>query len=369
MPTTRPDTAFVGGVCSACLAYNKRALTDWDARKKELEALLERGRNPTGYDCIVPSSGGKDSHWQVLTLLEMGANPLVVTATTCDLTPAGRRNINNLAKYADTSEVTPDKEVRRKLNRLALEMVGDISWPEHISIHRIPFSVAAKAGIPLIFYGECPTEAYGGPPGSEDTRAMTQRWVSEFGGFLGLRPSDMVGKDGITEHDMAPYGAPTDADLKERGIEAYFLGQFLRWDSHRNAQVAKDAGMHQCLPGPMNWWAHENVDNFQTGVHDYFGFLKYGYGRATAQLSVDVRAGLLTREAAMEVVQERDGLFPTSYMGEATGSILGRIGVTQEKFISLCNAFMNKALFAQERVEWGQHLTLKEFGQCHSRAA
>ena len=42
MPETKPDF-FINedGVCSACLNYENRTLTDWDQRKKELEAILE----------------------------------------------------------------------------------------------------------------------------------------------------------------------------------------------------------------------------------------------------------------------------------------------------------------------------------------
>ena len=70
MPDTRPDTQFVDGVCSACISYKNRPTIDWGARKQELARLLDahHGR------CIVPSSGGKDSTWQALTLLEMGAD-------------------------------------------------------------------------------------------------------------------------------------------------------------------------------------------------------------------------------------------------------------------------------------------------------
>src|SRR5690606_4376308 len=136
---------------------------DWVARRSQLEAILERGKNGTGFDCIVPSSGGKDSHYQVLTLINMGARPLVVTASTCYLTKTGRRNIDNLARYATTIEVTPRTDVRAKLNRIGLQLVGDISYPEHLAIFSVPFQIAAKFGIPLIFYGESPQREYGGP--------------------------------------------------------------------------------------------------------------------------------------------------------------------------------------------------------------
>ena len=194
-PDTKPDLAFVDGECSACINYANRPEIDWNARKRELVNILsDSPRNSSGYDCIVPSSGGKDSHAQVLTLLELGVRPLVVTATTDFLTPIGRANIDNLARYATTIEVTPNRSVRARLNRLGLELVGDICWPEHASIFTVPFRVAKDMDIPLIFYGENPQQEYGGPLGAEQARHMTARWVSEYGGFLGLRPSDFIGK-------------------------------------------------------------------------------------------------------------------------------------------------------------------------------
>lgn len=332
IPDTRPDTAFVDGVCSACISYAKRPVIDWEARKRELLQLLDQH----GGRCIVPSSGGKDSHYQVLTLLALGADVTVVTATTCHLTHIGRRNIDNLARYARTIEVTPNRSVRAVLNRLGLALVGDVSWPEHVSIFTTPFRIAQALGITLLFYGECPQTEYGGPLGTEEAKQLTRRWRSEFGGFLGLRPADMVGQEGITERDMQDYTLP-----KEDKAEAYFLGQFIPWDSHRNAEVSKAAGMEQSCPSAANWWAAENLDNAQTGLHDYFGFLKYGYGRAAAQLSVDVRAGVLGRETALQWVQRWDWVFPEVYAGVPVGEVLERIGMSRRELMEVADRFTN----------------------------
>lgn len=356
IPATRPDTAFVEGVCSACISYEKRKSIDWEARQDDLLKILKEH----DYRCIVPSSGGKDSTWQVLKLLELGAKVTVVTATTCMLTDIGRANIDNLARYATTVEVSPNRKVRAKLNRLGLDLVGDISWPEHIAIHRVPFRAAIGLEIPLIFYGECPNEAYGGPLGSEETRVMTQRWVSEFGGFLGLRAQDVIGMDGITEADMADYTAPTDAELKAAGVTAYFLGQFYEWDSRGNARVARDHGFRSMLPSLANWWHEENQDNAMTGIHDFMGWLKYGYGRLAAQMSVDIRAGLITREGAMHIVRKRDGLFPLEYMGVRLDAVLDHIGIGRDEFVAICDRFTNHELFVEPRVEWGKKLTTKD---------
>lgn len=331
IPTTRPDTEFTDGMCSACISFADRQRTDWDARRLELIELLDR------YDgrCIVASSGGKDSHYQALTLLNMGAKVTVVTATTCHETRIGRKNIENLARYATTIQVTPNRTTRAKLNKLGLQVVGDISWPEHAAIFSAPFRVALAQKTPLVFYGECPQNQYGGPKGTEHAKRMTARWVSEFGGFLGMRTDDLT-----------DIGDMSDYELPDGDVEAYFLGQFLPWDSHENAAVAKRAGMIQELPCPANYWAAENLDNAHTGLHDHMMYRKYGYGRGAAQLSVDIRAGLVSREYGLEWVRANDGLFPYWYAGVSFAEVCDGIGLTEDEVMKIMDDFTNWDLFS-----------------------
>jgi hypothetical protein len=346
MTNTRPDTPFVDGECQACINFKRRPAIDWDERRAQLLALLDRhdGR------VLVPSSGGKDSTYQVLTLLELGADVTIVTARTCHLTPVGRANIDNLARYARTIEVVPNMTVRAKLNRLGLELVGDISWPEHAAIFSTPFRVATDVNMPaLIMYGENPQDQYGGPQGAEEARTMTRRWVTEFGGFLGLRPSDFVGMEGITERDMQDYEPPSAQDLENLGIEAHFLGQYIPWDSRRNAQAAVEAGMRTFFsepPASANWWCWENLDNAQTGLHDWFMWLKYGFGRGCQQISVDVRGGLLQREHALAWLDVHEGLQPLVYAGVAQGEVLERIGMAPGQFRPIVERFTNHDVHA-----------------------
>lgn len=360
MPDTRPDTQFYQGICSACISYARRKDIDWPSREKRLLELLDQHHG----ECIVASSGGKDSTWQTLKLIELGAHVTCVTATTCHLTDIGRKNLDNLARYATTIEVSPNKTVAAKLNRLGLQLVGDISWREHVGIFTIPFRVASDIQKQLIFFGENPQEAYGGPTGTDAAFELTPRWRSEFGGFLGLRPSDMVGKEGITGRDMIDYTLPFN---EHGGVKAYFLGQFCEWDSHRNARVARDNGMliTQYPPCSANFWREENLDNAQTGLHDHMMFRKYGYGRGCAQISVDVRAGLISRGAALDWVRENDGVFPYTYAGVNLHEILQRIGLTSEQLLDIMDRFTNHDLFAYTR---GGRPILKEFAECSQPA-
>ena len=181
MPETKPDLKIdEEGVCSACRYYEKRQEVDWESRKKDLVALLEKYRSRDGrtYDCIIPVSGGKDSTYQALRILELGFNPLCVTAATDKLSPLGRRNIENLKCLGvDYVEVTVNPVVRRRINRLALTQIGDISWPEHVLIFTIPVRIAVQFGVPLIVWGENSQNEYGGPAAAAENNVLTRRWL------------------------------------------------------------------------------------------------------------------------------------------------------------------------------------------------
>lgn len=341
-PTTKPDLHFdTEGVCSACRSYERRPSIDWDSRKKALIDLLDRHNGR----CIVPSSGGKDSTAQVIKMLELGADVTVVTARTCHLTEIGRANIDNLARYARTIEVVPNMTVAAKLNRLGLELVGDISWREHVAIFTTPFRVAADLGINLLVYGENSQNQYGGPFGSDEAMQLTRRWRSEFGGFLGLRPDDLIGVDGITARDMADYQFPEIGDK----VEAHFLGQYIPWSSRENAQISARAGMRYKAPCPANWLDEENQDNGQCGVHDHMMWRKFGYGRGCAQINMDIRDGLVTRERAFKWLRSHDGWFPFYYAGVGCNEMLERIGLDRHALYRIMDQFTNWQLF--RRVE------------------
>jgi N-acetyl sugar amidotransferase len=350
MPETKPDLHIdADGVCSACRSFVQRTNIDWPQRKAELQAVLERYRSKDGrnYDCIVPVSGGKDSTYQVIRMLELGMNPLCVTATTDHLSPIGRRNIENLKRQGvDYIEVSTNPVIRRRINRLALEQVGDISWPEHVAIFTIPVRIAVQLSVPLIVWGENSQNEYGGPAAAADDNVLTRRWLEEFGGLLGLRVSDLAGQKGIEQRHLIQYTYPSDDDLKRVGVTGIFLGYYMPWDGYGNALFAQAHGFetyHKPVEGSLV--NYENLDNAQTGIHDYFKFLKYGFGRATDLACLHIRRGRLSRQDAIKLVKMHDGRFPAEYLGIPLDEILKNIDMTMEQFVRVCDRFTNKKLF------------------------
>ena len=350
MPETKPDLYIdEEGVCSGCRYYEQRNQVDWREREQELFSILERYRAKSGgnYDCIVPSSGGKDSTYITLKMLEYGMNPLCVTATTDKLSDIGRRNIENIKRLGvDYVEVSTNPRVRRKINRIALREVGDISWPEHLTIFTIPVRMAVQLNIPLIIWGENSQNENGGPVAMAEDRILDRRWLEEFGGLLGLRVTDLVGQEGIAKRDLIQYTYPSDEALKKVGVTGMFLGYFIPWDGHANALIAQSYGFesypHVVEGSIINY---ENLDNLQMRIHDYFKFLKYGFGRATDWACLHIRRGRISRKQGIELVKKHDGGFPWTYLGCSLQDVLEEIDISLDQFIAICDRFTNKRIF------------------------
>ena len=354
MPSTKPDLLLdKDGVCNACRSYEKRELIDWELRKKELLNIVEQYRNNSSesWDCIVPVSGGKDSTYQVIKMLQMGLNPLCVTSTTCDLSEVGRRNIENIKGLGvDHIEISPKPNIRAKLNRIGLEQVGDISWPEHVGIFTIPVRAAVQFNVPLIVWGENSQNEYGGPAAASDNHILSRAWLEEFGGLLGMRVSDLTEQYGIKSGDLINYRYPTDLQLKQVGVTGLFLGHYIPWDGLSNALIAQANGFicnEKAVEGSMV--NYENLDNYQTGIHDYFKFLKFGFSRASDLASLHIRRGRITREDGLDIVRRLDGKFPWKYLGKSLRDILLPLDLTVDEFILIADKFTNKKIFERSK--------------------
>lgn len=350
MPDTKPDLKLdEEGVCNACRSFENRKKVNWAQRESELETILSRYRSKDGsnWDCIVPVSGGKDSTYQVLQMIQRGMNPLCVTSTTCHLSELGRKNIENIKKLGvDYVEFSPNPMIRRKINRIGLTQVGDISWPEHVGIFTIPVRAAVQYKVPLIIWGENSQNEYGGPASAAENHILNRRWLEEFGGLLGMRVSDLIGQENIEAKHLIAYTYPSDEALQEVGVTGIFLGHYVPWDGLSNVLIAQTYGFTTysgIVEGTMV--NYENLDNYHTGIHDYFKFLKFGFGRATDLACLHVRRGRLTREQAMDITYRLDGKFPWTYLGLPIEKILEPLDLTVDEFVKICDRFTNHKIF------------------------
>ena len=249
-PDTKPQLNLnTNGICDACRSAEEKEKIDWAARKKELEKILEQYRNKNGsrYDCIIPVSGGKDSHFQTHIIKNMfGLNPLLVSFHPRDFTEVGRKNIENLKNFGvDCIEFTGNPTVYKKLAKFGLIELGDAAWPEHIGIFTVPVQVAVAYKIPLLIWGENPQMEYGGPAAINTKQYLDREWNEKYGGYFldKIKPQDMV-KYGIDLKDLKPYLYPSDEEIRSVGVTGIFLGYYMKWDARSQVEVVKKLGFN-----------------------------------------------------------------------------------------------------------------------------
>ena len=229
-----------------------------------------------------------------------------------------------------------------------MEIIVDISWPEHISIFTVPVIFAVKFNIKLIIWGENSQNEYGGPASSIDNNILDRNWLENFGGLIGLRESDivMLSDNKIFEKNLIPYKYPSDEDIRRVGLSGVFLGYYFPWSGITNAIISESVGFtaySKFVEGSA--CNYENLDNYQVGIHDYFKYIKFGFGRATDIINNMIRRGIIDRENGLEIVKKHDGMYPSIYLGKSLEDILEHIGMTVVEFNNICDTFTNKNIF------------------------
>jgi len=362
-PDTKPQIIFdEQGICSACINHNKKENINWNEKKQEFVNILEkyRSKNKTNYDCIIPVSGGKDSHYQTYVIKkEFGLNPLVINFHPHDQTDLGKENLENLKKIGvDCIEFSPNPEIYLKLARFGLKELGDFQWPEHLGIFTVPVQMAVKFNIPLIIWGENPQLEYGQPTDVNKDTILDREWNEKNGGYFldKIKPKDMV-KYGFELEELRPYIYPSDEDIRKVGVTGVFLGSYLKWDIFNQLDIVKKIGFKESVDkkeGTYDGW--ENLDVYFTVFHDYFKFLKYGFGRATDHASIEIRYGRITRKEGLELVKKNEGKIPRQYLKE----FLEFADISMDEFLKICAKFTNKKIF---KVDNEQNIVQDEQGE------
>jgi len=352
MPSTKPDLHFdENGVCDACRSQiTKDTAIDWKKREQEFIELVKENKTHPDYDCVVGVSGGKDSTYQVIKILELGLNPLCIVFEPTIPTEIGIKNLNNLNSLGvDLIHIKRNPIVYKKLAKEAFARTGDNEWQNHLGIFTTVPKFAAKFNVPLIVWGESPQIEYGGPAASKKRNHLDRQWLEEFGGLLGNRITDMVGVDGLTKRDLSLYTYASDEEINRVGVTGLFLGYYFKWDLREVLKKSKEHGFSvQERPVETTYENFENLDCYSNHLHDYLKYVKYGFGRATDNACLDIRLGYITREEGVRLVNKYDGTPPRKAIKE----YLNYTGFTQKEFDKIVDSYTNKRIF--ERDEGGK---------------
>ncbi|MEK7165663.1 MAG: N-acetyl sugar amidotransferase [Patescibacteria group bacterium] len=307
-----PLTFDEQGVCSACRVHEEKSKINWQECKLKLQNILNQYRSHDGknYDCIIPISGGKDSHYQVyLMKVIYKMNPLLVTFNHEMNTQRGIRNLANIVKKFEVDHLrfTPNPAAIKRLSIYSLKKMGDIFWHSHCGIYTYPVQIAVKYNIPLLIWGEQGFMDLGGMFSHYDMVEMTKKFRVEHG-LRGYDWEDMLSdKLNIKHKDLFWAMYPNDDELEKAGIRGIYLGNFLPWNHKKHTELMIKEYGFETGPEHRSFNLYENVeDHVSNGLNDYLKFLKFGYGRATDHASIDIRFGRMTREEGIDMVMKYD---------------------------------------------------------------
>lgn len=356
MSNQRPRIKFdENGVCAPCNYFDYKKTVDWNLREKELMDICDKYRSKDGtFDCVVPSSGGKDSAWvahELKTKFKM--HPLTVTWSPLKYTDIGWENLQIFNDHGfDVVMGMAKGNVSRRLARDAMIEMGDPFQPFIYGQYLFPMSIALKYGIKLVFGGENAEVEYGGNDNNDEGFVRQERDFEEYDEIWFSKYSvNYWLEKGYTKEDLNLFQGCTPTEIKEAGIKRLYYSYFRNWSNHHNFYYASEnTGFKPNIHRTEGTYTkYSSIDDQIDGFHHWFSLLKFGIGRCTANAAREIREGYITREEGISLVNRYDSEFPKKYFSV----FLNYSGLSEEQFWKVADRWRNKRIWIKKNVSTG----------------
>lgn len=359
LATEKKATIFFGsdGICDACRFHDEKTRNiDWDGREKQLIALFDKYRKSSGYDVVVPGSGGKDSAFTSHILkYKYGMNPLTVTWAPHMYTDIGWKNFENWIHVGglDNLLFTPNGRLHRHLTKLAFTNLLHPFQPFIVGQRIIGPLIAERFGIQLVMYGENQAE-YGNNSNENATPTMDPKFFS-VGDPLkiklgGISITDIIKDSKFTFNDFSPYIPVKSEIIAKEEINVHYLGYYLKWDPQECFYYASEnTGFRPNTQRTEGSYSkYSSIDDKVDPFHYFTTLIKFGLGRASYDAAQEIRNNKITRDEGVELVRRYDTEFPKQYFGE----FLEYIDLNETYFFKLLDQFRSPHLWEKLDNEW-----------------
>ncbi len=177
---------------------------------------------------------------------------------------------------------------------------------------------------------------------------LNSAWLKKYGVSGGTTAADWVSED-ITISDLASYGAPTDKELADKEVQAVFLGYYFPWDPERSLVVSLAHGFKVRRQGPkVGYYNYADIDDDFISIHHYLKWYKFGFTRLFDNLSLEIRAGRMTREEAIAVVKERGEEVPYADIDK----FCEFVSISRKKFFGIAERWRNLDIWERVSGRW-----------------
>ena len=351
----RPNASFNDkGFCIACeyshTMTGKTFIRELSALREMIKEIRSKKRRHKLYDCIVGVSGGKDSTRQAHWVRDrLGLNPLLVCCAypPLQMTEKGAYNMANLISMGFDIEVfTPAPQSSAHLSLSSFKQFGNVCKSTEMALFAAVPRIAISKKIPLIFWGENPAIQEG------DAKA---EGVNYFDGN-NLRNINTLSEGGVSwifdeveDYKAHAYLYPDNTSFDKAKVGIMYLGPaWDDWSSDENAIYASLAGL-SLRPDDVEITGDVTgasmLDEEFTNINMMIKYFKFGFGRATDICNERIRTGILSREKAIELVYQYDGICDDSIILR----YCNYIGISIIEFWEIVNNFTNTKLFNIEK--------------------
>ena len=339
---------------------------DFKKREKELLKLLDKHRGKGEFDCIVPGSGGKDSCFAAHILkYKYGMNPLTVTWPPNMYTNYGYKNFKNWVNSGNFVNISAkrNENLLKLLTKFSIENLLHPFQTFILGQKAFPTKIAKKFNIPLVFYGENEAEHHNSISDNATSIRDKSYYIYKNLSDLrlgGVKISTIVNDYKFKMKDIDVF-LPLSADkLNGFNLEVHYLGYYIKWVPQETFYYAvENCGFR---PRPYRtqgtFSKYNSIDDKIDDLHYYTTFIKFGIGRATYDVSQELRNDHLSIEEGKKLIKKYDGEFPDRYFSE----IMKNYRITENFFFKLCDKFRSPHLWKKIKNKWHLRHTVNKDG-------
>lgn len=351
MPESRPRISFdENGVCNACQwAKEKKTNIDWNARGEELAVLCKKFRSPNGFDCIVPVSGGKDSSYVAYKMKhDLNMNVLAITITPDLQLEVGKENLENFIEHGyDHIKVTPNPIISRKINKIGFVEQGRPLLGWQIAVQATIFRMAVLLRIPFVMFGEDGEAEYGGSSKLQQSACYdVEHSIKVY--LEGNDPKRFLNI--ATEKELYWWMYPSADEMRELNLSVAHWSYFENWDPYEHYLLSKDkCGLKEVKERSLSTYNNfAQTDTCLYDLHTFLMYAKFGFGRCSQDVGIDIRRGAMTRKQALALAQRFDGEYSDRFVPQ----YLEYFDLTRKEFDSVIDKHTNKELFEKINGVW-----------------
>ena len=353
-PTSHPLNIILDkkNICSGCIIHEEKNTLDWNKRFDKLNKIIKsyKTKKKDMFDCIVPVSGGRDSHF-ILHIVKkiLKLNPLIVDYNTHYNTEAGIRNLNYLKSIMGTTHfnLTTDPKKVKKITHTTLKKFGNIYWHCIAGQTVFPVQIACKMNIPLIIWGAHQGIDQVGMYSHLDEIEMTRKYRKEHDLF-GYEAEDLLETTNLKKNDLENYMYPSDKEIFSKGIKGIYLNNYIRWDSKHQHELMISKYKYETVKQERTFDTYNHINCLHySNLHDFFKYLKFGYSLINDHCSREIRLKRITRDQGIYLVNKYRNKEPNNI-----NYFLNWMGIKQKELKYLFDKFRDTSIWVKTKNKW-----------------